>query len=619
MNLNNIYYLWQHSFITVMQIECITSEQVVSNESHYSRFLFILSGTGTIHHHTAQWHIDSPTVLHVVKGELCFTLQAPLLYIIHYDYHIHYIDSYARFLENTQSPYDQTYIFPLPPPQVLQDVQQLYQVWQEEHVTKSLFIKYHFYAIVSQLLQTTHPHINATIPAQMAHYIHKKIHTKLTIQQIASNVKLSERHALRLFQRHYNMSIQAYIQHTRLEKALAYIQQTNHHLKDIGKFIGIQDEYYFSRWFKAYYGCTPSALRLNYTNHVAQKHIDIENHFHYSGHVLHTLLREGESSMALRNKLALPFLITLMMMLGACQNSADENKDKDTAKKEVEMVTITDDSGRKVEIPAKPERVITDWHAGQLLAVGVKPVMGNMAYNEFLASVVEGEEIEDIGTVEKSLERILALKPDLIITWDPEKVANYEKIAPTVVFGDGTGGSIYDTPQEEILAMGKLVGRIEEAEAFNKDFEKRIAAAKATIFETVPKDSTFSLMRINDKAATVIGQSIDGGRALYKLLELTPPQPIETLWKTGEEDGGRFMVSFEVIGDYFGDYAFVIQDDGHSENLPPTWDHLDMVKNNEYISLDGKYYFTSDPLSSLMQVEDMTERLVAKVKEQETK
>ncbi|MEG0450995.1 MAG: ABC transporter substrate-binding protein, partial [Lysinibacillus sp.] len=309
------------------------------------------------------------------------------------------------------------------------------------------------------------------------------------------------------------------------------------------------------------------------------------------------------------NYIKFPFLLSLLVLLAACGEDTTQTTGKEDISKaeEASTRTVTDDSGRKVEIPVKPERVVTDWYLGQLLAVGVKPLMGNSSYAGFLKEHYNEGEILEIGDVQTSLEKIVELKPDLIITWDREKVESYEKIAPTIVFGE----TKYKTAQDEILAMGKFLGREAEAEKFVESFDKRIAAAQEKILNAVPDGSTFSLYQVAEKNAHVIdNDSIAGGRAFYQILGMKPPQKIQELFDTKESDYGRYPISFETIGDYEGDYVLVNMVAKNNEDLPPTWRNLNAVKNNEVIELDPEYYFPSDPLSSLHQAEEIAEKIV---------
>ena len=253
-----------------------------------------------------------------------------------------------------------------------------------------------------------------------------------------------------------------------------------------------------------------------------------------------------------------------------------------------------------------------------MLALDVVPVgavVANLDYAAFLKPYYKDGEITNIGTDgSASLEKILELKPDLIITWNPEDVEKYEKIAPTIVFSD----TEYKSATDEITAMGEFLGRQEEAAAFVKDFDNRIAKAQEKINAAIPEGATFTIFDVFEKNATVVdNSSVSGGRALYQILGVKPQEKVQELFDTKPSNGGRYDVSYEVVGDYVGDYVFVINFFNKSGQFPPTWTNLDVIKNNKVITLEPEYYFASDPLSGLHQAEDLAEKIVEFTKSQE--
>ncbi|KZE48843.1 hypothetical protein AV540_16410 [Brevibacillus parabrevis] len=116
----------------------------------------------------------------------------------------------------------------------------------------------------------------------------------------------------------------------------------------------------------------------------------------------------------------------------------------------VETITYKTTSG-EVTIPKNPKRVIVlaDSYAGYFLALGIKPVgLSEFALNHpFYAGKVDGiENIGGYGDDSNSLEKLLELKPDVIIALDNAKnLENIQKIAPTVAikYGEKICGSSF--------------------------------------------------------------------------------------------------------------------------------------------------------------------------------
>lgn len=304
------------------------------------------------------------------------------------------------------------------------------------------------------------------------------------------------------------------------------------------------------------------------------------------------------------------FVLCLMFIVGACSAESDEQEkptDKETSSETTRVIsTIMGD----VEVPAHPERVVVDWHLGQVMAVGLMPVGAPSTltdFGEFLKPLVSAE-VEDIGkdgTV--SLEKILELEPDLIITWDQEAAESYAKIAPTVVYDT----SNYDTIHEEITAMGDILNRQEDAKKWLAEFDGRVAAAKEKIKGVIPEGATVTIADYTfEKNVMIIGdQGERGSKAVYKLLGLTPPARVQS--DIIDKKEGRLDVSWETVGDYIGEYVITMKnEESDALDLPATWTTLDAVKNDRVYAFDIKKYFNSDPLSALYQAEEIADVLV---------
>ncbi|WP_139084127.1 hypothetical protein [Paenibacillus sp. HGF5] len=129
--------------------------------------------------------------------------------------------------------------------------------------------------------------------------------------------------------------------------------------------------------------------------------------------------------------------VTQQTAATATQPSTGSNESPPSdAGSEAAKRSYTDYKGHTVEIPASPNRIIFSGETfSDLLALDVKAVGTDM--NRMKGSVFEDQiqHVEDIG-FPTSLEKVLALNPDLIIVANPDETA-YEqlsKIAPTLMF-----------------------------------------------------------------------------------------------------------------------------------------------------------------------------------------
>ena len=88
----------------------------------------------------------------------------------------------------------------------------------------------------------------------------------------------------------------------------------------------------------------------------------------------------------------------------------------------------------EVVIPTSPQRIVAEEYIASLLVLDVKPVgaPGLALENYYLKDALK--DVGEIGDYGKpSIEKIIALKPDLIITGNGENYDALSKIAPTVV------------------------------------------------------------------------------------------------------------------------------------------------------------------------------------------
>ncbi|WP_042199892.1 ABC transporter substrate-binding protein [Paenibacillus camerounensis] len=308
-------------------------------------------------------------------------------------------------------------------------------------------------------------------------------------------------------------------------------------------------------------------------------------------------------------QLAVLIMMITAVLLAGCtkQNTGNEQAAAAEATPLTRMISTVKG---EIEVPLTPDRVIVDWNIGHVLAVGVTPigVPGSLLeYGEFLREPLQG--VEDIGNHnEVSLEKIIGLNPDLIITWNQDAYEAYSKIAPTVVFNTAD----YSSMQEEVRAMGTILNREKEAEQWNESFGQRAAAASSKALAAVPPGATFTIADFNwlTNVGIVGNSSNRGGKAVYELLGLTPaPKVQEDLIAKGEESAD---VSSEVFDQYAGDYLLIMKTEGAAnETIPEVWNGLDAVKNSRLYELDIHQYLSSDPYTSILQAEDIAGRLAS--------
>ncbi|MCK6075796.1 ABC transporter substrate-binding protein [Paenibacillus silvae] len=337
---------------------------------------------------------------------------------------------------------------------------------------------------------------------------------------------------------------------------------------------------------------------------------------------------------AVKNRFSgLLLMLAMIMILTACSSGAGVPAAKQTSASESGTTSGTSEANTEtssgsgsseatriykslsgdVEIPAEPQRIVTDMYVSDLLVLGIKPVGAVQYYleNPFYSDQVTGiESIGDRNAV--SLEKVVDLNPDLIITYSnqAQEIENYQKIAPTVVIPYGTFTNVHD----EIRGFGELMNKSEEAEAWLKTYDERMEAARSKVKAVIRPEETFSILEVSDKSYYGYGDNFGrGGQAVYRALELTP---LERTRKELMGDTQWKEISREVVGDYAGDHIFLtVGESNKNYQGDSIWKSLPAVKNNQVYELQEDRYWYFDPIAIQGQAEEFAEMIVERAKQ----
>jgi iron complex transport system substrate-binding protein len=304
-------------------------------------------------------------------------------------------------------------------------------------------------------------------------------------------------------------------------------------------------------------------------------------------------------------------ILAFVLALSGCSQSENNAQSEDKKIEEAKTRTVKTVKG-EVEIPTNPKRVITDFYLADLLALGIKP-LGSTQFplnNPYIKDKIEG--IEDIGTP-VSIEKVLSLKPDLIIMQSDENYEKLSKIAPTVVIPYNSEGDFYG----EFRKIADLVGKKDEAEKWIQSFEQKAEEARKQINGLVREDETFGLYELQEDKLWVFGDNWGrGGQVIYKALKLSPPEKMAELIKQGTQ---YKELSLEALPEYAADNMFVTTWSAQGSNNKkleelknsPIWKNLDAVKNNKVYEMNFDDMYYADPYSLEGQLDLMVEKIVA--------
>ncbi len=312
-----------------------------------------------------------------------------------------------------------------------------------------------------------------------------------------------------------------------------------------------------------------------------------------------------------------PLFIVLLLsaILAGCGEKVANTSDTQPKDNQEETTRIYKDvTGREVEIPINPKRVLTTQYLDAMLALGVKPIGAptHVLDNDYLGELQEG--VEDIGSP-FSIEKVLESAPDLIISADPEEVEQLSKIAPTVVI-PWQYGDVYTQLNE----VARILGKEKEADAWLANLNTKAAEGREKIVRDFEKDEVFSIFMTYGKDDLRLYGARNIGHVFYRLLELTPPPFIqEKLAK--DPDFAEFVyddISMEKLPDYAGDHIIMLAYDQETKDEggmfyqienSALWKNLAAVQNNKVNYIDDDPWFTYAPIAIEKSLDEAIELL----------
>lgn len=212
-------------------------------------------------------------------------------------------------------------------------------------------------------------------------------------------------------------------------------------------------------------------------------------------------------------------------------------------------------------VPARPHRVVALDQSFVDAVLSLRtPVVGYTTYRSihdglpaYLRDVaaVYGREATSVGSLEQpSLEKIMALKPDLIVSAKIRHEALYAKlsqIAPTV-FSETTGAAW----KENLRLMGRALGQEELAETRLKEYAARAAAIGAEIEEKAGEMPTVSVVRFAGEPTTRLYVENSYSGVVLKDVGFRRPER-----QPRNPAGITVEISQERIADFDADHIFV--------------------------------------------------------------
>ncbi|WP_342503845.1 AraC family transcriptional regulator [Lysinibacillus sp. FSL L8-0126] len=640
MNISEEIQLWNQVVIRVLDIRVKRlgrGDEIRNYVTPASTFMFVANGRAELWVNDEVWLSERFHLIHIGKGQRITVQSTDFLDIYMILYNASLPASALRefhMMMQTDNPFMKSWaVSPSEPLVMLERLETMLSDWQQidngqidkekdmkdVHELRRLKAKGEFIRFVHAALQERMELAHApTLAEQVVRYIARNYRGMISMEQLAHQMNYTPQYVSRKFKEQMGCSPLDYTIRLRIDLARNLLCDTEATLQEIAAYVGYPDTVYFNRMFKKQTGITPGEYRrqyqfvgskdtMNWTDlsivapHTAMYHLN-GNDIHYQ------LMLDGGNDMAMskKNMLAMT-LLCLTMVTSACGTSSEGTKGTSGAAKSdqlnaeapanIEMRTIKTALG-DVEVPAHPQRVAASAFLGTVLALDVQPVASDFLLMEspYLEGMLDG-----VTNVGDSLEALVDLKPDLIITNinKEETVDKYSLIAPTVAMPYNSFESI----QEEMRYFGDLLDKKDVAEQWITDFESRTSKLHDEVQAVLDEGETISIMQEYDGKVFLFGpKSGRGGRIMYEILGANPPATIPEHMLAES----FYEFSLELLPEYTGDYLVLTTESTLEElQADPIWGNLPAIRDGKVFLWTESQSWFRDPIAVEGQIDNL--------------
>ncbi|WP_350281189.1 iron-siderophore ABC transporter substrate-binding protein [Kribbella sp. HUAS MG21] len=218
---------------------------------------------------------------------------------------------------------------------------------------------------------------------------------------------------------------------------------------------------------------------------------------------------------------ALALVAAALFGLTACGTSEPTASDT-PSNAAAQPVSVTDARNKKVDLKAPAAKVVAlEWNAVEsLVSLGVMPVgvADTKGYTNWVTAEKLDASVKDVGTRgESSVDAIVALNPDLVITTTDEaanNIAQLEKAAPVLVIRGSDAKNPIGQMKTNLDLIAQAVGKTEQAKQLTADFDKKLAEGKQKIADAGKAGSGFMMADGWKQGSTITVRMFTNGSML---------------------------------------------------------------------------------------------------------
>lgn len=304
-------------------------------------------------------------------------------------------------------------------------------------------------------------------------------------------------------------------------------------------------------------------------------------------------------------------LLIVALLVGCSQSTTTSTNSQATEETEKGWPRkIENADGTTTELKQKPKRIAV-LHFGYteyLLALGVAPIATTdlsmpKSFETLKPYQKELAQMEDLGdTMSPSIEKLIQLKPDLIIAGSFQKNIHEQlrKIAPVVIDKREYQNMGW---KETIQYYAQITGEEEKANQYIQEVEQTISETKKKLEKY--RDQTFVFLRPQSKGNFGVVGSKGFGYYHEEGFGLKTPEGYPNDWQT---------LSLEGLAKLNPDYIFFQDDEQRSKEAvkqvekDQVWQNIPAVKNGNIFFLDVSLN-TGSPLAVQLAAKTIVENL----------
>ena len=297
--------------------------------------------------------------------------------------------------------------------------------------------------------------------------------------------------------------------------------------------------------------------------------------------------------------------ILTIVLFSACANNISQNLTS-SAELLPSQCRIVKHLMGETCVPNNPQRIIaaSESTLEAALILGLKPI-GTTTYSQqsdYLRERFESTASVGMDSRLLSLEKILTIKPDLILATDDygEQQELYDRlsqIAPTVIGKWWDGKNI--RWKECFKLFAQAFGKTSEAEEIVNAYNQRIAELQQQMGDRLP-NTVISIIAIRPDRIRLFGKT--------KLISSTILEDIGFPRPLSQEEG--MDISLESIGDADGDIIFLMVPDPEAQLYQqvmnhPLWKQLNAVQAGKVYQVENSYWGGSGYIAANLVLDDL--------------